>query len=125
MDSFLRHGDFFVDSGEKRIPSFLLPRRYYSFINMLFWAVVVLIPMVYFLIHLFLSGSTVSLSIAIAIILICKYISMILKYTNWKGKKNASKLFFKQFTAYSHIFVNKWKVYWSKQIYFDFVVAEI
>lgn len=68
-------GDFFATSGVPRTDAFRLKRRYYSLINTMFWAVVVLVPMLYYLIKLFLSGSTMYFSIGIAIILLCKYIN--------------------------------------------------
>ncbi|XP_032662990.1 1-acyl-sn-glycerol-3-phosphate acyltransferase gamma-like [Odontomachus brunneus] len=69
-ESFYKTGDFFATSGVPRTDSFTLKRRYYSLINTTFWAIVVLVPMLYYLIKLFLSGSTVYFSIGVAIILL-------------------------------------------------------
>lgn len=72
-ESFYQTGDFFATSGVPRVERLYLPRRYYSLINTMFWAVMVLVPMLYYLINLFLSGSTVYFSIGVGIILLCKY----------------------------------------------------
>jgi len=72
-DSFFRTGDFFAESDVTRIEGFRLPRRYYSLINTVAWGFVVLVPMVYYLLRLLTSGSTIYFSIGIGIIGICKY----------------------------------------------------
>jgi hypothetical protein len=72
-DSFFRTGDFFAESGVMRIEGYRLPRRYYSLINTVAWGFVVLVPMVYYLLRLLTSGSTIYFSIGIGIIGICKY----------------------------------------------------
>lgn len=69
-ESFHETGDFFTKSGVPRTDTFKLKRRYYSLINTLFWAVVVLVPMLYYLIRLFLSGSTVYFFSGVSIILL-------------------------------------------------------
>lgn len=71
-DSFSKVGDFFALSGVPKVDSFKLERRYWSLVNSLFWAIVVLVPMLYYLIRLFLSGSTVYFSIGVGIIILCK-----------------------------------------------------
>ncbi|KAK9512620.1 hypothetical protein O3M35_001004 [Rhynocoris fuscipes] len=68
MDSFLKTGDFFATSGVPRVEGVRLPRRYYSLVNMILWAVVTLIPMVYYLTILLTSGSTLYISISLVII---------------------------------------------------------
>ncbi|XP_035724404.1 1-acyl-sn-glycerol-3-phosphate acyltransferase gamma-like isoform X1 [Vespa mandarinia] len=70
MESFHETGDFFATSGVLKTDIFKLKRRYYSLINTFFWVVVVLVPMLYYLIQLFLSGSTVYFSIGLAIIVL-------------------------------------------------------
>jgi hypothetical protein len=72
-DSFFHTGDFFAESGVKRIEGYHLPRRYYSLINTVAWGFVVLVPMVYYLLRLLTSGSTIYFSVGIGIIGICKY----------------------------------------------------
>jgi hypothetical protein len=72
-DSFFRTGDFFAESGVKRIEGYRLPRRYYSLINTVAWGFVVLVPMMYYLLRLLTSGSTIYFSVGIGIIGICKY----------------------------------------------------
>jgi len=79
-DSFFSTGDFFAESGVKRIEGYRLPRRYYSLINTVTWGFVVVVPMVYYLLRLLTSGSTMYFSIGIGIISICKYNS----YVSWK-----------------------------------------
>lgn len=71
-DSFSKVGDFFELSGVPRVDSFRLERRYWSLVNSLFWAIVVLVPMLYYLILLFLSGSTIYISVGVGIIVLCK-----------------------------------------------------
>lgn len=73
MESFLRTGDWFSESGVQRVDTFTLPRRYYSLINMVGWALVILIPMIYYLTKLITSGSTLYVSIGITVILLSEY----------------------------------------------------
>lgn len=70
LDSFLTHGDWFTSSGVPRVEKRMVARRPYSLLNMTAWAVVTLIPMVYMLIRLLTSGSTLYVSIGILIIFI-------------------------------------------------------
>jgi lysophosphatidic acid acyltransferase/lysophosphatidylinositol acyltransferase len=72
-ESFIQSGDFFATSGVPRTDSFTLERRVWSLINTTFWAIIVLVPMLYYLIKLFLSGSTMYFSIGVGIIVLCKY----------------------------------------------------
>ncbi|XP_011498819.1 PREDICTED: 1-acyl-sn-glycerol-3-phosphate acyltransferase gamma-like [Ceratosolen solmsi marchali] len=69
-ESFIQTGDFFETSGVPRTDSFTLKRRVWSLINTTFWAIVVLVPMLYYLIKLFLSGSTMYFSIGVGIIVL-------------------------------------------------------
>ncbi|XP_015513611.1 1-acyl-sn-glycerol-3-phosphate acyltransferase gamma isoform X1 [Neodiprion pinetum] len=69
-ESFMQTGDFFATSGVPPTGSFKLERRYYSLINTTFWAIVVLVPMLYYLVNLLLSGSTVYFFIGVGIILL-------------------------------------------------------
>ncbi|KAJ8673941.1 hypothetical protein QAD02_005203 [Eretmocerus hayati] len=69
-ESFIQTGDFFATSGVPRVEPFKLPRRYWSLVNTLFWATAVLVPMLYYLVKLFLSGSTVYISIGVGIIIL-------------------------------------------------------
>lgn len=70
QESFHQTGDFFATSGVPSTDCFVLKRRYYSLLNTLFWAVMVLVPMIYYLINLFLSGSIVGFSIGVGIIVL-------------------------------------------------------
>ncbi|PSN36531.1 1-acyl-sn-glycerol-3-phosphate acyltransferase delta [Blattella germanica] len=67
-DSFFKTGDFFSESGVKRVEGLHLPRRYFSLINTAAWGFVVLCPMMYYLLRLLTSGSTIYISIGIGII---------------------------------------------------------
>ena len=67
-ESFFKTGDFFATSGVARTDCFQLNRRYYTFLNMILWEVIVLVPMLYYLVNLFLSGSTIYFSIGVGII---------------------------------------------------------
>ena len=96
-DSFVRTGDFFTLSGVKRIPPFKVNRRFHSVINTIIWAIIVLCPMVYYLIALFLSGKFVYVGIGAGIIflfmgLLSKTIGMskISKGSSY-GKENTPK----------------------------------
>ncbi|XP_015185251.1 PREDICTED: 1-acyl-sn-glycerol-3-phosphate acyltransferase delta-like isoform X2 [Polistes dominula] len=70
MESFHKTGDFFATSGVAKPDTFILNRSYASLFNTIFWFVVVLVPMIYYLIKLFLSGSTLYFSIGVGILLI-------------------------------------------------------
>ncbi|XP_011311483.1 1-acyl-sn-glycerol-3-phosphate acyltransferase gamma [Fopius arisanus] len=67
-DSFINTGDFFIQSGVPRPDTFRVKRRYYSMLNTILWAVIVLVPMLYYLVSLLLSGSTYYFSAGIFII---------------------------------------------------------
>ncbi|XP_015604950.1 1-acyl-sn-glycerol-3-phosphate acyltransferase gamma [Cephus cinctus] len=67
-ESFSQTGDFFATSGIPRTDIFKLERRYYSLINTVFWAVIVLVPMLYYLVKLLLSGSTIYFFVGVGII---------------------------------------------------------
>ncbi|KAI4489507.1 hypothetical protein M0802_011042 [Mischocyttarus mexicanus] len=69
-ESFHNTGDFFATSGVSKTDSFKLDRTYYSLFNTVFWFVVVLVPMIYYLIQLFLSGSTLYFCIGVGILVI-------------------------------------------------------
>ncbi|KOC70185.1 1-acyl-sn-glycerol-3-phosphate acyltransferase gamma [Habropoda laboriosa] len=74
-ESFYETGDFFATSGIPRLEQFAVKKRCYTCLNTIIWAVVVLVPMIYYLINLFLSGSTISFSIGVGIIFLV-YLSM-------------------------------------------------
>ncbi|XP_012275220.1 1-acyl-sn-glycerol-3-phosphate acyltransferase gamma [Orussus abietinus] len=69
-ESFFETNDFFATSGVPRVEPFKLKKRYYAAINTLGWAVIVLVPMLYYLVNLFLSGSTVYFSIGVGILVL-------------------------------------------------------
>lgn len=67
-ESFIKTGDFFKTSGVPALDRLTFERKIYPLINTAFWWFVVLVPMVCYLIRLFLSGSTVYFSIGVGII---------------------------------------------------------
>ncbi|XP_051154697.1 1-acyl-sn-glycerol-3-phosphate acyltransferase gamma-like [Leptopilina boulardi] len=67
-ESFNETGDFFKTSGVPKLDSIKYNRRIYPVINLIFWAIVILVPMMYYLVRLFLSGSTIYFSIGAGII---------------------------------------------------------
>lgn len=72
-ESFIQTGDFFATSGVPKTDVFKLKRRIWSLVNTLFWAVVVLVPILYYLVKLFLSGSTIYFCFGVGIIVLCKF----------------------------------------------------
>ncbi|CAG5099677.1 Similar to AGPAT3: 1-acyl-sn-glycerol-3-phosphate acyltransferase gamma (Homo sapiens) [Cotesia congregata] len=44
--------------------------RYYSLLNTIFWALIVLVPMLYYLVKLFISGSTIAFTFGVGIIVL-------------------------------------------------------
>ncbi|XP_077262746.1 1-acyl-sn-glycerol-3-phosphate acyltransferase gamma [Temnothorax americanus] len=69
-ESFYETGDFFAKSGVPRTDSFRLKRRYYSLVNTICWAIVVLVPMLYYLVRLLLSGSIFGITIGVGVIFV-------------------------------------------------------
>ncbi|CAK9822275.1 1-acyl-sn-glycerol-3-phosphate acyltransferase gamma [Anthophora retusa] len=67
-ESFYQTGDFFATSGVPRLEKFVVKKRCYTCLNTIIWSVIVLIPMTYYLINLFLTGSVISCSVGIGII---------------------------------------------------------
>ena len=62
-ESFEQTGDFFELSGVPKLEKITLKRRYHSLVNIIFWAVVVNAPILYYLIIILLSGSIIYFSI--------------------------------------------------------------
>lgn len=69
----MKTGDFFATSGEPRIEPFVKDRRPYALIDMVIWAVAILVPMLHYLIKLFFSGELLYFSIGAIIIITCEY----------------------------------------------------
>ncbi|XP_076759303.1 1-acyl-sn-glycerol-3-phosphate acyltransferase gamma [Xylocopa sonorina] len=67
-ESFYQTGDLFATSGVPKLDKFNLKKRYYPVICTTLWAVIILVPMIYYLVNLFLSGSIISFSIGVGII---------------------------------------------------------
>ncbi|CAG9115834.1 unnamed protein product [Plutella xylostella] len=67
QDSFMNTGDFFLQSGVPRVEPFEVAPRMWSLVNTLGWVVLTLIPMLYYLIGLLLSGRLLYFSISCAI----------------------------------------------------------
>lgn len=68
VDSFIKTGDFFEQSGVQRVEGFRLNRRYYSLLNVLFWSFVILIPMFSNLIKLLVTGQFLYFTIGLGFI---------------------------------------------------------
>ncbi|XP_047506762.1 1-acyl-sn-glycerol-3-phosphate acyltransferase gamma-like [Pieris napi] len=68
MESFANTGDFFQESGVKRVEPFHRPPRVYSLLNTVGWAIVTLTPMLYYLVGLLFSGRLIYFSIGAAIV---------------------------------------------------------
>lgn len=73
QDSFHTHGDFFKSSGVPPIDPIIMKPRLSSLLNTIFWIIVTVLPIVYFLMSLLLTGNILYLSIAIGIIFACEY----------------------------------------------------
>lgn len=72
QESFYNTGDFFTESGVKRVNPFKLQRRPYSLINTVVWNIVILVPMLKWLLGLLFSGELLYFSIAIAVLGTCE-----------------------------------------------------
>lgn len=75
QDSFMNTGDFFLQSGVARVEPFEVAPRVWSLVNTLGWVVLTLIPMLYYLIGLLLSGRLLYFSISCAIFGACEFYS--------------------------------------------------
>lgn len=73
QESFHNTGDFFKESGVKRVEPFSVAPRIYSLLNTVGWAVFTLTPMLYYLLGLLFSGELLYFSISAVILLTCKY----------------------------------------------------
>ncbi|XP_058459235.1 1-acyl-sn-glycerol-3-phosphate acyltransferase delta-like [Malaya genurostris] len=68
QDSFHIHGDFFTGSGvEKKVPIKFQP-RISSFVNMVAWNVITVVPMSYYLVQLLISGEILYFSIGSSVL---------------------------------------------------------
>lgn len=76
-ESFEQTGDFFELSGVPKLEKITLKRRYNSLVNIIFWAVVVNAPILYYLIIILLSGSIIYFSIGASSIFLSRYFNMI------------------------------------------------
>lgn len=68
-DSFLKTGDFFADSEESRVKPWASQRRPWPLLNVVFWFISTLVPLLYYLIKLFFSGEILYFSIGSGLIL--------------------------------------------------------
>lgn len=75
LDSYMRTGSFTQENDLPKHDSRPMPRRPYSLINMLLWASFVLSQILRFYYNLVVSGSLLSLSFAVGIV-ICAYIGL-------------------------------------------------
>lgn len=74
LDSYMRTGSFTKENDLPDYPSHPMPRRPYSLINMLIWASFVLSQILRFYYNLIISGSLLSLSFAVGIVMCGKYL---------------------------------------------------
>lgn len=75
LDSYMRTGSFTKENDLPDYPSRPMPRRPYSLINMLLWASFVLSQILRFYYNLIVSGSLLSLSFAVGIVIFGKYLN--------------------------------------------------
>lgn len=73
QDSFHQHGDFFKSSNVPSIPRSLVHRRIQPFLNVVFWTVVTMTPILYYLAKLLFSGELFFIALVAAILAICEY----------------------------------------------------
>ncbi|KAF7996302.1 hypothetical protein HCN44_001934 [Aphidius gifuensis] len=74
-DSFNNTGDFFATSGIEKTLIYKLDKRYLSLINVVTWALLIIVSMLIFFIKLYLFGSVICLLIA-ASCLVIPYVAM-------------------------------------------------
>lgn len=76
VDSFHNTGSFFKTSGFKETACKYYKRRLYSLINFAAWALFSVSLIMYYLLSSLLSHNWIGLSIALGILLTCKYINL-------------------------------------------------
>lgn len=62
-ESFIQTDDFFKNSGEPRVEPWKTERRIWPLLNVVFWLISTLVPMLYYLVKLFFSGEILYFSI--------------------------------------------------------------
>ncbi|XP_050309235.1 1-acyl-sn-glycerol-3-phosphate acyltransferase gamma-like isoform X2 [Anthonomus grandis grandis] len=67
-ESFLQTGDFFKNSGIAAVEPWVPERRIWPALNVIFWLVSILVPMLYYLIKLFFSGQIIYFTIGTGLI---------------------------------------------------------
>lgn len=72
QESFHKHGDFFTGSNVTRKVPVKLHPRLHTLINMVAWNVLTVVPMIYYLIQLLISGEIMYFSIGASILIACK-----------------------------------------------------
>ncbi|ENN81517.1 1-acyl-sn-glycerol-3-phosphate acyltransferase gamma [Dendroctonus ponderosae] len=68
-ESFLNTGDFFKTSGVERVEPWQPERRIWPLLNQVFWLISILVPLLYCLVNMFISGQILYFTIASALIL--------------------------------------------------------
>ncbi|XP_066257043.1 1-acyl-sn-glycerol-3-phosphate acyltransferase delta-like [Euwallacea similis] len=68
-DSFIKTGDFFKTSGVTRVDPWIPQRRIWPIANQVFWLISILVPLVYYLTKMLVSGRIIYFSIGITLIL--------------------------------------------------------
>lgn len=74
LDSYMRTGSFTKENDLPNYSSHHMPRRLYSLVNMLLWAAFVLSQILRFYYNLVVSGSLLSLSFAVGIVICGKFL---------------------------------------------------
>ncbi|XP_050537687.1 1-acyl-sn-glycerol-3-phosphate acyltransferase delta-like [Daktulosphaira vitifoliae] len=67
MDSFIKTGDWFKESGVEPLEKFKSKRKYSSLVNFIFWAVVVLVPLAKLLCNFMIFGKFIFLGVLLFI----------------------------------------------------------
>jgi lysophosphatidic acid acyltransferase / lysophosphatidylinositol acyltransferase len=75
--SFHETGDFFKNSGIAPIEPIVMPPRLSSLINWVAWMVIAMLPILYLLINMILSGQFFYVLIGCAIVIACKYFNFL------------------------------------------------
>lgn len=84
QDSFHTHGDFFKGNDIERLEPIEIPRRKTDLFNWLFWIAVTLLPILYFILNLILSGKILHFAIGSSILFVCKFqIRICVLYDNY------------------------------------------
>lgn len=73
MVSFVDTGDWFKTSGVKPLEKFITPRGYASLLNIIFWSLFTLIPLLYLSFKILISGNLIHMALLVAPLYLRKY----------------------------------------------------